>query len=189
MPGKDGVAVLREIREQGCTVPVLLLTAKTELADRVVGLDAGADDYLPKPFASTELLARVRAMLRRGSSYLPELLTFGNLTLSCSVFELSVHGKNMRLSNKEFQIMELFMRSPRALFSTEQLIPHTWGWNLDSEANVVWTNIISTAAADQMLVSIAGKEGDLPEYPGNIPTRCPGTIPSPRRHSMKRAIP
>lgn len=141
MPGKDGVSVLREIRAQGCTVPVLLLTAKTELADRVEGLDAGADDYLPKPFASTELLARVRAMLRRRSSYLPELLTHGDLTLNCSAFELSANGKTVRLNNKEFQIMELFMRSPHSLFSTEQLMTRIWGWDTDSEINVVWTNI------------------------------------------------
>ena len=141
MPGKDGVAVLREIRAQGCTVPVLFLTAKTGLADRVEGLDTGADDYLPKPFASTELLARVRAMLRRGASYLPELLTLGDLTLNCSAFELSANGRNARLSNKEFQIMELFMRSPRTLFSTEQLMTHIWGWDTDTEVNVVWTNI------------------------------------------------
>lgn len=141
MPGKDGVAVLREVREQGCAVPVLLLTAKAGLADRVDGLDAGADDYLPKPFASTELLARVRAMLRRGSSYLPELLTLGDLTLNCSAYELSANGKSMRLNNKEFQIMELFMRSPHTLFSTEQLMTRIWGWDTDSEINVVWTNI------------------------------------------------
>ena len=141
MPGRDGVAVLREIRARGCTVPVLFLTARSGLADRIEGLDAGADDYLPKPFASTELLARVRAMLRRRSSYLPELLTLGDLTLNCSAFELSANGKSVRLNNKEFQIMELFMRSPRSLFSTEQLMTRIWGWDTDSEVNVVWTNI------------------------------------------------
>lgn len=141
MPGMDGIEVLRQARDQGCTIPALFLTARAGLGDRVEGLDAGADDYLSKPFASTELLARVRAMLRRGTSYLPELLTLGNLTLNCSAFVLSTHGQTVRLNNKEFQIMELLMRSPGSLFSTEQLMERIWGWETDTEINVVWTNI------------------------------------------------
>lgn len=120
---------------------MLLLTAKTELSDRVAGLDAGADDYLPKPFASSELLARVRAMLRRREQFTPDLLTFEDLTLNCSAYELgSAHGV-LRLTNKEFQIMELLMRSPHHIFSSEQLMERIWGWDSDTEINVVWTNI------------------------------------------------
>ena len=141
MPGLDGMEVLQEIRKRGCGVPVLFLSAKSSLGDRVDGLNAGADDYLPKPFASTELLARVRAMLRRSCTYLPEQLTLGDLTLNCAAYELSCGGKTARLNNKEFQIMELFMRSPHILFSTEQLMEHIWGWDTETEINVVWTNI------------------------------------------------
>ena len=141
MPGQDGIAVLTALRRAGLSTPVLLLTAKTELSDRVAGLDAGADDYLPKPFASSELLARVRAMLRRREQFTPDLLTFEDLTLNCSAYELgSTHGV-LRLTNKEFQIMELLMRSPHHIFSSEQLMERIWGWDSDTEINVVWTNI------------------------------------------------
>ena len=141
MPGKDGLAVLKELREQGSTVPVLFLTAKSALGDRVEGLNAGADDYLPKPFASTELLARVRAMLRRGDTYTPEVITFGDLSLNCSAFEMSGPEETIRLNNKEFQVMELFMRSPNNIFSAEQLMERIWGWESETEISVVWTNI------------------------------------------------
>ena len=141
MPGKDGLAVLKELRERGSTVPVLFLTAKSALGDRVEGLNAGADDYLPKPFASTELLARVRAMLRRGDTYTPEVITFGDLSLNCSAFEMSGPEKTIRLNNKEFQVMELFMRSPNNIFSAEQLMERIWGWESETEISVVWTNI------------------------------------------------
>lgn len=141
MPGQDGIAVLTALRRAGLSTPVLLLTAKTELSDRVAGLDAGADDYLPKPFASSELLARVRAMLRRREQFTPDLLTFEDLTLNCSAYELgSAHGV-LRLANKEFQIMELLMRSPHHIFSSEQLMERIWGWDSDTEINVIWTNI------------------------------------------------
>lgn len=141
MPGQDGIAVLTALRRAGLSTPVLLLTAKAELSDRVAGLDAGADDYLPKPFASSELLARVRAMLRRREQFTPDLLTFEDLTLNCSAYELgSTHGV-LRLTNREFQIMELLMRSPHHIFSSEQLMERIWGWDSDTEINVVWTNI------------------------------------------------
>ena len=141
MPGQDGIAVLMALRRAGLSTPVLLLTAKAELSDRVAGLDAGAGDYLPKPFASSELLARVRAMLRRREQFTPDLLTFEDLTLNCSAYELgSTHGV-LRLTNKEFQIMELLMRSPHHIFSSEQLMERIWGWDSDTEINVVWTNI------------------------------------------------
>ncbi len=141
MPRMDGIAVLRALRSRGITTPVLLLTAKGGVDDRVTGLDAGADDYLPKPFASTEFLARVRAMLRRGETYFPDLLTFEDLTLNCSAYELSSPTQSVRLNNKEFQIMELLMRSPNHIFSAEQMMEHIWGWDSETEINVVWTNI------------------------------------------------
>ena len=141
MPGRDGMAVLRELCGRGSPVPVLILTAKSGLEDRVDGLNAGADAYLSKPFATTELLARVRAMLRRGANYTPELLTPGDLTLNCSAFELTAHGRTVRLNNKEFQIMELLLRNPNNIFSAQQLMERIWGWDTEAEINVVWTNI------------------------------------------------
>ena len=141
LPRMDGMSVLRQVRARGSAVPILVLTAKSSLGDRVDGLDAGADDYLVKPFAATELLARVRAMLRRGTTYLPDLLTLGDLTLNCSAFELSAHGKTERLNNKEFQVIELLMRNSGHIFSAEQLMERVWGWESEAEINVVWTNI------------------------------------------------
>lgn len=141
MPGMDGIQVIQTLRRSGITTPALFLTARTEVSQRVEGLDAGADDYLPKPFSTAELLARVRAMLRRREQFTPDLLTFEDLTLNCSAYELgSAHGV-LRLTNKEFQIMELLMRSPHHIFSSEQLMERIWGWDSDTEINVVWTNI------------------------------------------------
>lgn len=141
MPGKDGLQVLQELRAHKVQTPVLLLTAKSELGDRVAGLEAGADDYLPKPFATTELIARVRALLRRSGNYIPDVLTFGNLSLNCSTYELSTPVQAIRLNNKEFQMIELFLRNPQKIFSTEQLMERIWNWESDAEINVVWTNI------------------------------------------------
>ena len=141
MPRLDGLEVLHELRARGCSVPVLCLSAKSALTDRIEGLDAGADDYLPKPFATTEFLARVRAMLRRSATYQPQLLTVGDLTLNCSSFEMFAHGHSLRLNNKEFQVMELFMRSPNTIISADQVMERVWGWETETEISVVWTNI------------------------------------------------
>ena len=141
LPDKDGIQVLTELRRQGRKTPVLLLSAKSELQDRVRGLDAGADDYLPKPFATSELLARVRALLRRGADYAPETLIVGDLSLNCSTYELSTPHGMLRLGNKEFQLLEILMRSPKRIFSTEELMERIWGWSSAAEIHVVWTNI------------------------------------------------
>ena len=141
MPGMDGVEALREARRQGITTPALLLTAKSEVEDRVAGLDAGADDYLPKPFAASELLARVRALVRRSDSYAPTVLSVGNAALTCSTYTFSCGGEGVRLNNKEYQLMELFMRHPRQVFSTDHLMSRVWGLDSEADIDVVWTYI------------------------------------------------
>ena len=141
MPGIDGVEVLKQLRERGITVPILILSAKCELSDRIHGLDCGADDYLGKPFAVTELLARMRALLRRNENYLSDILTFGNLKLDSATYELYTDTGMVRLNNKEFQLMSCFMRNPQRVFSTDELMEKIWGWESTAEVNVIWTNI------------------------------------------------
>ena len=141
MPGKDGIEVLKQTREMGINTPVLFLTAKAEVSDKVAGLDAGADDYLPKPFASSEFLARVRALTRRSNSYTSTTLTFGNTTLDCSQYILKTDLDEIRLNNKEFQLTELFFKHPHYVFSSEHLMEKIWGLDSDADIDVVWTYI------------------------------------------------
>ena len=111
MPGMDGVTLLGRLRERGITTPALFLTARTEVEQRIEGLDAGADDYLPKPFATGELLARVRAMLRRKDNFTPDLLSFEGLTLNRSTYEIACGDRIRALSGREFQVMEMLMQN------------------------------------------------------------------------------
>lgn len=141
MPGMDGIAALTAIRRSGVTTPALFLTAKSEVEDRVAGLDAGADDYLPKPFAASEFLARVRALTRRSGSYAPALLRLGNTTLDCGQYTLSTPAGSLRLNNKEYQLMELFLRHPRQVFSSEHLMQKLWSMDSAAEMDVIWTYI------------------------------------------------
>lgn len=141
MPGLDGVTLLKRLRSNGITTPALFLTARTEVYQRIEGLDAGADDYLPKPFATGELLARVRAMLRRKDNFVPDLLCFGKLTLNRSTYEISYEENTQSLSGKEFQVMEMLMQQPGMIVTAEQLITHIWGWNTDVDTSVVWVHI------------------------------------------------
>ncbi len=141
MPGMDGLEVLKALRSAGCRTPVLLLTARADIEDRVNGLDAGADDYLPKPFAASELLARVRAMLRRRENYQADVLEFEGLALNLSTFELSFGSISMRLVSREFQMLQLLMQSPGAVVSTEQFMERIWGWDSDVEVSIVWVYI------------------------------------------------
>ena len=141
MPGLDGLMVLKTLRAEGITTPALFLTARTEVSQRVEGLDAGADDYLAKPFSTQELLARVRAMLRRKDNYAPDLLSVGGSILNRSTYELSYAGQKAALSGKEFQIMEMLMEKPGTILSTEKFITHIWGWNADVDTSVVWVHI------------------------------------------------
>ncbi len=141
MPGMSGLEVLRALRGVSYTTPILLLSAKGETEDKVNGLDAGADDYLPKPFAATELLARVRAMLRRKENYQNEVLTFENMNLDLSTFELSYKKNSLRLVSREFQMLQLLMHSPGTIITTDQFMEKIWGWDSDVEVSIVWVYI------------------------------------------------
>ena len=142
MPKIDGLTVLQTIRKKGNRIPVLLLTAKSEIDDRVKGLDLGANDYLTKPFAPPELLARIRAMLRiQSEQQTDSSLHVGNITLDTTSYELSSPSGNFRLANKEYQMMELLMRHPRQVVSTEQFMDRIWGYDSEAEINVVWVYI------------------------------------------------
>ena len=141
MPGLNGLEVLSRIRDSHMNTPVLLLTAKGEVEDRVAGLNAGADDYLPKPFATSELIARVKALARRNETYADTVMRYSNLTLDGNRYEMYTEEESVRLNNKEYQLMELFIRHPRFVFSTEHLMERIWGYDSDSEIDVVWTTI------------------------------------------------
>ena len=136
----DGMEVLRCLRQEGNSIPVLMLTAKGEVEDKVRGLDSGANDYLTKPFATEELLARLRAMTRH-SVQLSSQLTFGNLCLDQTTFELSTSTGSFRLANKEYQMMELFLRNPRQIIPTERFLERIWGYDSEVEVSVVWVYI------------------------------------------------
>ena len=141
MPKMDGITVLTKLRNQGNRVPILLLTAKSEIDDKVQGLDAGANDYLTKPFHVQELLARIRAMTRPQHAQTNTRLQVGNVTLDRATFELSTPTWNFRLANKEFQMLELLMSNPRSLISTERFMEKIWGYDSQAEVNVVWVYI------------------------------------------------
>ena len=141
MPKMNGVDVLRRLREEGIKTPVMMLTAKAQKDDRITGFNAGADDYLPKPFEPDELICRVRAMLRRGGGYMPDVLSFGSVSLDTSSGMMTGSGGSVRLSGREFQLMEIFMRSPGVVFSADRIMEKIWGWDSDAEINVVWVHI------------------------------------------------
>ena len=171
MPGKDGIEVLKVVRGSGNTTPALFLTAKAEVADRVAGLDAGADDYLPKPFAASEFLARVRALTRRSNTYASSALRFGNVTLDRGQYLLKTSFGEVRLNNKEYQLVELFLRHPRQVFSSEHLMEKVWGLDSEAEMDVVWTYIgflrrkLRQIGADIEIRTIRGAGYALEEMP------------------------
>ena len=141
MPKMDGISVLKKVRNSGNNIPIIMLTAKSEIDDKVFGLDSGANDYLTKPFSTKELLARIRAMTRSNASAFDSCLHFGNISLNSSTFELSSPVSSFRLANKEYQIMEMLMRNPGNLISTEKFMERIWGYDSDAELNVVWVYI------------------------------------------------
>ena len=141
MPRMDGMTALQKIREQGNQIPILMLTAKSEVDDKVAGLDNGANDYLTKPFASKELLARIRAMTRTQTVAVTSVLQFGNISLDQATKELSSPSGEFHLANKEFQVMELLMSNPKNVIPTERIMERVWGYDSNAELNVVWAYI------------------------------------------------
>ena len=140
MPKMDGISVLKKLRAMGNPIPILMLTAKSEIDDKVLGLDSGANDYLTKPFDTKELLARIRAMTRTQTA--PDnKMSFGNIALDRATFELASPTGSFRLANKEFQMMEILMSHPQHVISTERLMERIWGYEADVEINVVWVYI------------------------------------------------
>ena len=138
MPKLDGLEVLRRLRASGSRVPVLLLTAKGEVEDRITGLDLGADDYLPKPFAMGELLARVRAMLRRREDFSPEILQCGDVTLNQASFQLRRGEAAVTLPKLEYRLMEVLMRNQGIYLSSEDLLVKVWGYDAEAGVGTVW---------------------------------------------------
>ncbi len=141
MPKRDGIEVLSALRKNGCKTPILLLTAKTQIDDRIRGLDAGADDYLPKPFDMGELLARVRAMLRRREEFHPDMLTFGDLSLNTQSGTLSCRDTEFALPKQEYRLMEQLMVNRGIFLSSEDLLTRAWGSNAEVDINSVWLYI------------------------------------------------
>ena len=141
MPEMNGLDVLKELRLNGIETPIMILTAKAELEDKIIGLDSGADDYLTKPFAMGELLARVRAMTRRVVGYTHNVLKVGNLTLDRDAFELNCGNESIRLAGKEYQMIEMLMSNPNRLISVDQFMERIWGYDSETENSVVWVYI------------------------------------------------
>lgn len=141
MPKMDGLTVLKKMRQKGIRIPVLILTARSEVDDKVEGLDSGANDYLTKPFSPKELLARIRAMTRNQNSFSEPVFRLGNITLNRATNELSSPTGSFTLTNKEFQVMEILMNNPRHLVPTQRILEKVWGYEGNAEINVVWVYI------------------------------------------------
>lgn len=142
MPKVDGITVLKTMRKEGNMLPVIILTAKSEVDDKVLGLDSGANDYLTKPFNSRELLARIRAITRsKENNEGDSILKMGNTVLMRDTFILKTDSGETRLQSKEFQILELLMQNKNKLISTERFMEKIWGFDSEAEINVVWVYI------------------------------------------------
>lgn len=171
MPRLDGFQVLQQLRSGGSTVPVLMLTARSEVDDKVLGLDSGANDYLTKPFSTRELLARLRAITRTQTAQADSCLHFGNITLNQAACTLSGPGGSCRLSGKEYQLMELLLRNPGQLLSAERLLERVWGFNTEAESNVVWVYLsylrkkLTTLGANIQIKAVRGLGYTLEELP------------------------
>lgn len=142
MPKMDGITALKKMREEGIKTPVLMLTAKSQIEDRVLGLDSGADDYLPKPFSSKELLARVRALTRRSSDAITSSeIKIGNISLNTTNFILKGPNGEVPLINKEYQMLVELIKKPGRVISVETFLDQVWGFDSDVYDDIVWVNI------------------------------------------------
>ena len=141
LPKVDGFQVAQRLRAAHVSTPILMLTARDDVSDKISGLDCGADDYMTKPFDTGELMARVRALTRRSGAFTPDQLTVGDLTLDRTTFELSANGSSVRLGNREYQLLELLMRQQGRFLSTEELMERIWGYESEAELSVVWAYI------------------------------------------------
>ena len=162
LPERDGFAVLKTLRERGVDTPILVLTARDAVADRVAGLDLGADDYLTKPFAFDEFLARVRALLRRGSGHTAPLLRVANLTLNPATREVARAGRSIILTTREYTLLEYFMRNAGRVLSRPVIAEHVWHLDFDSESNTIDVYVgylrrkIDTAGEPRLIHTIRG---------------------------------
>jgi DNA-binding response OmpR family regulator len=141
LPGKDGISVCMALRDQGITVPIIMLTAKDTTDDKIKGLDAGADDYLIKPFSFDELVARIRALLRRPKAALPVVLEVRGVSLNVATKQVSVDGEPISLTLREFAILEYLLRHPNQVLTREQILSHVWDFSFDGMSNVVDVHI------------------------------------------------
>lgn len=143
MPVMDGIIALKKVRESGNNVPIIMLTAKSQIDDKVLGLDSGANDYLTKPFVAKELLARIRAVTRNAAAneVFNNVLKYGNVTLDLTTYELASVEGSFKLANKEFQMMEMLMKNTSVIISQESFMDKIWGFESEAESNVVWVNI------------------------------------------------
>lgn len=141
MPVMDGLTLLKTMRKKNINIPVIMLTAKSEVEDKVLGLDLGADDYLTKPFDTKELLARIRAMIRRKESHVDDIISFNGVLLNRSLFELSYKDSKVTLNNKEYQMLELLMLSPGVVISIDKFMEKIWGYDSETEISVVWVYV------------------------------------------------
>ena len=162
MPKKNGIEVVRELRSNGIHTPVLMLTAKSQLEDKVTGLEEGADDYLTKPFEGAELLARVKSLPRRPNVFVASVMALGNVELNRDTFTMMTSKGQVLLNNKEFQLMEYFMMNSNQMLSTDLIMEKVWGLDSEAEINVVWVNIsslrkkLATIEADVTIKSARG---------------------------------
>jgi DNA-binding response OmpR family regulator len=141
LPKKDGLEVCKYLRKKGLSTPVLMLTAKDSTANKITGLDYGADDYVVKPFSFEELVARIKALLRRPSIIVPEILQAGNLKLNTKTREVTHNKRVINLTKKEFSLLECFLRNPNQVLNREQILENLWGWDYEGFSNVVDAHI------------------------------------------------
>ncbi len=156
LPGMDGLTLVKQLRKENCKAPILMLTAKNQLKDKVVGLDSGVDDYLSKPFAFAELLARIRALLRRPKTPLPLQLEAGNVMVDTITKQVKVNSKTLKVSAKEFALLEYLMRHAGQTVSKEQIIAHVWDYDADVLPNTVEVYVKKLRGKEIQIQTIRG---------------------------------